>query len=195
MKRLAVAAGFLILLLLAAGCTNRNIPLAPGDAGTTPGIPAATPVISPTTEVPASATPPVRYPPAIVTDLKPSGTPDESLSSYILLDSSTFIPEEVVSFHLFNHGPGDVTCKTKDPSYAVFPRLESGAWSSAALTAVSSSRNEALVLNVGDSSRGYNFAAAGYKPGAYQLVTNCNANGKTISREFTVIQKQITLVF
>jgi hypothetical protein len=196
MKRLAVAAGILILLLLLAGCINRNNPPAPSGSITTPGTPTVTPAVTaPATSEPENATSQVRYPPAILTDLKPSGSPDESTSSYILMDGATFIPGEVVSFHLFNHGPGVVTCKTKDPSYAVFPRLESGTWGSTAITAVTSSRNDALVMDVGDTTRRYNFATAGYKPGAYQLVTNCNANGRIISREFTVMQKPITLVF
>ena len=197
MKHIAVAAGILILLLLTAGCTARYHQPVPGTPIPTQVTPAATPddPVLPATTLPVTTTPTVRHPPAVPTELRPSATPDETLASYLLMDSVSIIPEEVVSFHIFNQGPGEVTCTTQDPSFAVFPKLESGAWSAAALTAVTSNRPERLVMDVGDSTREYNFVAAGYRPGQYQLVTNCNANGRMLFREFTVQQKPTVLKF
>jgi hypothetical protein len=110
--------------------------------------------------------------------------PDANLSSYILMESESFVPGEVASFHIYNRGPENLRCPTQDPSYAVFARRENGTWSGQSISFIRSNRTEELILGVGDSTREYRFVTAGWKPGQYQLVLNCEAGGRNLFHEF-----------
>jgi hypothetical protein len=196
MKPPVFFAALLILVLLAAGCTTTGNPPGPGTAGTLPVTPAETPALpapfaTGSPSLPVATTRPVTLP----VNLSPSATPDENLSSYILMDSTPKIPGEVASFHIYNHGPGDLRCHTTDPAYAVFARTENGTWNGKSIASFPSNRTIPLVLNVGDSTKPYRFVTAGWKAGQYQLVVNCEVNGRSIFREFDVKEKPAVMIF
>jgi hypothetical protein len=184
----------MVIILLVAGCTNTTV--SPAPVSTTPVTAAVTTAVpeppASTPAAPPATTSPVPGQPA---PLHPSLTSDASLSSYILMDSTTLIPGEVGSFHIYNHGPGSLRCSTTDPSYAVFARMKNGTWNGTSIAAFPSNRTDPLALIVGDSSRPYRFVTAGWNPGHYQLVLNCEANGQYIFHDFDVMKKPEVLVF
>ena len=195
MKLPVLAAGILIVLLLAAGCTGtRQGPANPGPAGTAlpaAASPAATaaPVIPDVTAALPLTTTGTGIP------LLPAVTADRNLSSYILMDSTDLVVGEVGSFHIYNHGPGTLKCHTKDPSYTVFARRANGTWNSEPVIAVTSIRAGPLVLDAGDSTGQYRFVTDGWNAGEYQLVANCEADGRAVFHPFTVKQKPAVMVF
>lgn len=181
MKTPVILACTLIVIILAAGCTHPGTP-GPGPVSTAP-VPAIATTTS-ATPIPVSPTGAATASGNGKAVLLPSGTPDANLSSYIRMESESFVPGEVASFHIYNRGPGNLLCKTQDPSYAVFARHENGTWDGQGISFIHSNRTGELVLGVGDSTHEYRFVTAGWKPGQYQLVVNCEAGGRNLFHEF-----------
>jgi|GEM_PF-2236460 len=192
--------GVLIFVVLAAGCTNisgsgQNI------------VPAGTPQVMTTTPVTSAVPAPQTLSgpigsevrknpvPGLAPALQPAEQPDETLSSYILMDDTVFVPGEVVAYHLYNRGPGNLRCYTQDPSYAVFQRRENGTWNDQSIISGQSLRIGELVMDVGDSTQGYQFATTGWRPGQYQLVLNCDAGGRYLFHTFELKAKPSVMIF
>jgi hypothetical protein len=196
MKNTVILAGILVLVLFLAGCTGTTeFPKSPG-----PVTPTVTAAPLPTMEAPSTGTPAVSPGTTIAipwqpAPLQPSPAPNETLSSYILMDCTALIPGEVGSFHLYNRGPGSLLCSTMDPSYAVFGQMADGTWNRANIASYPSNRTDALILLAGDSTKPYRFVTAGWSPGHYQLVLNCDYGGQSIFHEFDVMKKPEVLVF
>lgn len=196
MKLPVLAAGILILLLLAAGCTGtRQGPATPAPAGAVQPAATAAPAVTNAPVAPALMPGLPLTTPAAGIPLLPAAASDKNLTSYILMDNTLLVQGEVGSFHIVNHGPGSLRCHTTDPSYSVFARLANGSWSAEPVASITSTRAGPLVLDAGDSTHEYRFVTAGWSTGEYQLVVNCEAGGRTIFHPFTVKQKPAVLVF
>lgn len=191
MKIPVILACALITIILAAGCTHQGS-VSPGPATIAP-VPATTSTIpaAPVLEDSAAAGTPV----ADRAALQPSATPDADISSYIRMESDSFVPGEVASFHIYNRGPGNLLCKTQDPSYAIFGMQENGTWNRQSIAFIRSNRTEELVLGVGDSTHEYRFVTAGWKPGQYQLVVNCETGGRNLFHAFQLKPIPMVMVF
>jgi hypothetical protein len=192
--------GVLIFVVLAAGCANIS--------GSSQNIvPAGTPQVMTTAPVTSAVPAPqtlsgpigssgMNNPmPGQLPHLLASEQPDETLSSYILMDDTVFVPGEVVAYHLYNRGPGNLRCYTQDPSYAVFQRRENGTWNDQSIISGQSLRIGELVMDVGDSTQGYQFATTGWRPGQYQLVLNCDAGGRYLFHMFELKAKPGVMIF